>query len=201
MPRIPGVPGVPDFGPSVPAPAQPGPAKLRSRGVIAIAAIGALGVAGVLGYAASRSGADGVKGPAVAPAVVPPSPAPARVDPPAPAIPAMPAIAKIRVGSDPPGATVKEDGVELCGSTPCDIVYKGSDADPTHDHALTLTKPGFRAEHAVVKGADGAITVRLSKEAQRFYPQPQAAPVPMPPQAAHPETAPAPTGYKTDLPY
>jgi serine/threonine protein kinase len=195
-PRIPGMPGVPDFGSSAPV-AVASPARLRSRGVIVIAALGAMGVAGVLAYGAMRTG-DGAKG--AAPPVAAPSPpvASARVQ--GPAAPVAPAIVKIRVNSDPAGATVKEDGVELCGSTPCDIVYKGSDADPAHEHTLVLVRPGFRPERTVVQGSDATIAVHLTRapEVQHFYPQ---AAVPLPPPTQRPETPSAPTGYKTDLPY
>jgi serine/threonine protein kinase len=193
--RIPGVPGVPDFASSPPRASQ-GPSKLRSRGVIVIAACGALGVAGVLGYGAVRTGSDGPKATIAAPVSPPPPVVSARVEP--PAAPA-PAIVKIRINSEPAGATVKEDGVELCGSTPCDIVYKGSDADPAHQHALTLTHQGFRPERTSVKAADATILVRMTRAAdgQRYYPQP----FPQPQATQRPETAPAPTGYKTDLPY
>ena len=55
-------------------------------------------------------------------------------------------LVKVRVNTDPDGASVKEDGVELCSSTPCDILYKGADADPARDHKLTLTRPGYKVE-------------------------------------------------------
>jgi serine/threonine-protein kinase len=191
-PNIPGVPGVPDFGSSAPV-ASPSPARLRSRGVVVIAAFGALAVAGVLAYAALRTGSDSAK-PAPAALAAPSAPvASAHVE----AAPIAPVIVKVRINSDPPGATVKEDGVELCGSTPCDIVYKGPDADPSRDHVLAVGRPGFRPERAVVKGSDASIVVHLTKDAPRYYPQA----IPQPQPAPRPETPPAPTGYKTDLPY
>jgi serine/threonine-protein kinase len=106
---------------------------------------------------------------------------------------------KIRVNSDPDGATIKEDGVELCSSTPCDLVYKGPDADPAKEHALTLSRAGFKTEARTVKVGDSPVFVKLAKapEAPRVY-------VPPPAQAREQpknEAPPIPTGYKTDLPY
>jgi eukaryotic-like serine/threonine-protein kinase len=190
-PNIPGVPGVPDFGSSAPV-APAGPAKLRSRGVVVICAFGALGVAGVLAYATLRTGSDTAK-PSAAPAASSAPVASAHAD----VAPVAAVVVKVRVNSDPAGATVKEDGVELCGSTPCDIVYKGSDADPSREHALVVARPGFRPERTVVNGSDATIVVRLTKDAPRYFPQA----VPQPQPAPRPEAPPAPTGYKTDLPY
>ncbi len=193
-PRIPSEPAVPDF--SGPPPARSFiPSQLRSRGVVVIAASGVLAVAGVIGYGALRPGGDGGRAPgSPSPSASLQAPS-ARVDVSPP--PAAPTIVKMRINSDPAGATVKEDGVELCGSTPCDIVYKGSDADPSRDHALVVTRQGFRPERTVVKASDASIVVRLTKlpDAPRVFqqPVPQAIPRTDPP--------PAPTGYKTDLPY
>jgi serine/threonine-protein kinase len=101
-------------------------------------------------------------------------------------------MVKMRVNTDPDGAGVKEDGVELCSSTPCDILYKGSDADPSRDHKLTLTRQGYRPETRSVKATDGALTVKLAKaDVPRLVPQ----------VAARPDTAAVPTGYRTDVPY
>ena len=45
--------------------------------------------------------------------------------------PAFEVSAKLRVNTDPDRASVKEDGYEVCNSTPCEITYKGAvDADP-----------------------------------------------------------------------
>jgi serine/threonine-protein kinase len=157
-----------------------------------IVAFGALGVAGVLAYAALRTGSDSAK-PSVAPVASSGPVASAHAE----VAPIAPVIVKVRINSDPAGATVKEDGVELCENTPCDIVYKGPDADPSRDHALVVARPGFRPERTVVKGSDASIVVRLTKDAPRYFPQA----VPQPQAAPRPETPPAPTGYKTDLPY
>jgi serine/threonine-protein kinase len=103
------------------------------------------------------------------------------------------AIVKVRVNSDPDGASVKEDGVELCGSTPCDILYKGQDADPAREHRLTVSHPGYRPETRTVKLGDSPFAVKLTRapEVPRFVPA----------AAPRSDTPPAPTGYKNDLPY
>jgi serine/threonine protein kinase len=164
------------------------PQSSGSKGVLLSAVVGALAIAGIVGYAALR--------PAAARAVTPTTSTVAAT----PATGAVvervakpPAIVKIRINTEPDGATVKEDGVELCGSTPCDILYKGTDADPAREHKLTLTRQGYRIEVETLKVNDEPVTVKLTKapEPPRFIPQTQ----------ARPETPPVPTGYKTDLPY
>ena len=104
---------------------------------------------------------------------------------------AMPVAAPVtvHVSTDPDGAIVKEDGIERCSSTPCDILYRGEDADPQREHKLSLARPGYRVETRSVKAGDSsALLVKLS-------------PTPRPalPRAADPPAV--PTGYKTDIPY
>jgi PEGA domain len=166
--------------------------------VLITAVVGALTIAGIVAYAALRPGGVlAANGPAVVPTVAP-------ADPPASAV-LVPvekpvAIVKVRVNSDPDGATVKEDGVELCGSTPCDILYKGGDADPARDHKLLVSRQGYKAEAKTVKVGDSPIIVKLARlpDAARFAPVAPAAPQAPAPKA---DTPPVPTGYKTDLPY
>jgi len=164
------------------------PPSSGSKGILITAVVGALLVAGIVGYAALRPGA----GVAAAPAA-PVAPLSSASAAPTEVAPAPVAIVKLRVNTDPDGASVKEDGVELCGSTPCDILYKGADADPAREHKLTLARPGFRPEARTVKVGDSPVAVKLTKapDAPRFVP------------AAQPrsDTPPAPTGYKNDLPY
>src|SRR5262249_15387773 len=49
---------------------------------------------------------------------------------------APPPLVKVRVTSTPQGASVKEDGVEVCVTTPCDIAYELSDTV----HTLVVQK-------------------------------------------------------------
>ena len=99
---------------------------------------------------------------------------------------------KVRIITDPDGASVKEDGVELCSSTPCDIVYKGPDADAAREHKLTLTRNGYRNETRSVTIGDSPVTVKLI-----------AAPVFVRPSAPQqkPDQPSLPPGYKPDIPY
>jgi hypothetical protein len=43
---------------------------------------------------------------------------------PAPDTPTAPSLARVRVNSEPDSAHVSEEGVELCSSTPCDILVR-----------------------------------------------------------------------------
>jgi serine/threonine-protein kinase len=155
------------------------------------AVAGALVIAAIVGYAATRPGPAAVAaGPGLQGT---PSAAPSASTPPAETAPPPVAIVKVRVNSDPDGASVKEDGVELCGSTPCDILYKGQDADPAREHRLTVSHPGYRSETRTVRVGDSPFGIKLTRapEAPRFVPA-------APPRSDAP---PAPTGYKNDLPY
>ena len=168
------------------------PPNSGSRGILLSAVVGGLAIAAIVGYSALRPGAvaAGSAGtPQVPLSAAPSSAAVAPTD----NAPKAPALVKVRVNTDPDGATVKEDGVELCGSTPCDLFYKGADADPAREHKLTLTRPGYRMETRTLKVGDGPIVVKLTRapEVPRFIPPPQ-------PKV---DTPPVPTGYKTDLPY
>ena len=93
----------------------------------------------------------------------PPSPAAtiASLSPTSTATPNPAALAKVRVNSEPEGTSVKEDGVELCSSTPCDLLYKGSDADPATQHNLTFARLGYRPETRIVRVADSPVRVRM----------------------------------------
>jgi len=74
-----------------------------------------------------------------------------------------PSMVKIRVDSDPPGSSVRENGVEICAATPCDIVYSGEDAEPIKEHRLTFFKSGFRPDTRSVRVADAPIHVKLAR--------------------------------------
>jgi serine/threonine protein kinase len=190
------------------------PPHSGSKGVLVTAVLGVLALAGVIGYAAFRPGATAAAGPtsAQAPTVAaaPPPSAPAVSAAAEPAPPPV-AIVKVRINTDPDGATVKEDGVELCGSTPCDILYKGADADPAHEHRLALSRQGYKNETRTMHVGDTPLAVKLTRapDGPRFVPQGggaggqgwQAGGQTAPNVAPRPETAPAPTGYKNDLPY
>lgn len=72
-------------------------------------------------------------------------------------------LAKLRVNSEPDSAHVSEDGVELCSGTPCDILYKGADAEPTREHTLTFARRGYRSETRTLRVAESPLSVRLNR--------------------------------------
>ena len=88
--------------------------------------------------------------------------------------PALDVFAKFRVNTDPDGATVKEDGYEVCNSTPCEVTYRGAiDADLAKDHKLLISKTGYKVESKTVRIGDSPITVKLTRApAQRTPPPP-----------------------------
>jgi eukaryotic-like serine/threonine-protein kinase len=100
-------------------------------------------------------------------------------------------LVRLRLNSEPDGASVKEDGVEICTSTPCDITYRASDADPTKEHKLMFSKPGYRAEAKAVKVGDSPVGVKLTKVPAAWTPPP----------APKEDKGGAPPGYKVDIPY
>jgi serine/threonine-protein kinase len=188
---------MPSDGPGSNAPllSAPPPGRGGSKGMLLAAVAGALAIAGTIAFVALRpapaGGASGASQPAAAPqASAPAGVATATGATGAPS--AAPALAKVRINTDPDGASVKEDGVELCSSTPCDILYKGPDADPAREHKLTVARQGYKSETRSIHAADGPVAVKLSKaDLPRIVPQPQKVETP----------AAVPTGYKTDVPY
>ena len=65
----------------------------------------------------------------------------------------------MRVESEPAGASVAEDGKELCSPTPCDVTFKGDDA--AKEHKLVLNKRGFKTASVVVAPADTKASSKL----------------------------------------
>ena len=98
---------------------------------------------------------------------------------------------KVRLNSDPDGASVKEDSIEICNSTPCDVPYRGPDADPTKEHKLTFSKSGYKTESKTIKVGDSPVTAKLTAEKRVYVAPPPDKPAP----------AAVPTGYKGDIPY
>jgi serine/threonine-protein kinase len=197
---IPSPLSVPSDSPAAGAPlvSQP-PTRSGSKGTLVAAVISALALAGIVGYIALR--------PSKPAAGTGPTPSVAAVDPTAPpataaapdtappttaSAPTASSPVKLRINSDPDGASVREDGVEVCSSTPCDISYKGSDADPAKDHHLLVTRNGYRNESRTVKIGDSPVTVKLTVAPSTYRP-------PAPTKPAEPQSL--PPGYKPDIPY
>ncbi len=195
---IPSPLSVPSDSPAAGAPlvSQP-PARSGSKGTLVAAVVSALAIAGVVGYVARRpskpvTGA-GTGTTAGDPATPPPATAAAPdTAPPATAsTPSAPTMVKLRINSDPDGASVREDGVEVCSSTPCDIVYKGPDADAAKDHRLIITRNGYLNQSRTVRIGDSPVTVKLVAAPSSYRP-------PAPTKTAEPQ---APPGYRPDIPY
>jgi serine/threonine protein kinase len=107
--------------------------------------------------------------------------------------PPSPVSVTFRISSDPVGANVREDGKELCAATPCDVTYRGDDANPGKEHHVLLIKNGFRAENRTFKAGDPPLQVRLARApAGGAY-------VPPPVKPAE-SAATTPQGFK-DIPY
>ena len=172
------------------------PAKSGSKGMLVAAVVGALAIAGIIGFVALRPAKQGgVTSPTGSPTSTsttsptsPTSPETATAAIPTTATP--PSLVKVRVNTDPDGASVKEDGVELCSSTPCDLLYKGADADPTREHKLSFTRNGYRPENKTVKVGDSPVSIKLTVAPMVYHPVQQ------------PKDNPAvPGGYKGEVPY
>lgn len=96
--------------------------------------------------------------------VAPPSPTTASaVIPPAPTteLRETASLVKVRVNSEPDTAQVLEEGVELC-TTPCEVLYKGADAEATTPHTLTFARRGYRSETRTIRVAESPVMVRLT---------------------------------------
>ena len=66
--------------------------------------------------------------------------------------------ASLAVTTNPPGASVREDGKEICAATPCDLVLK---TNPSKTHKLVIARAGFKTETRIVKLNDPPVHVRL----------------------------------------
>jgi len=80
----------------------------------------------------------------------------------------------VRLNTDPTDSSVKEEGIEICSSTPCDVTYRGAEADPTKEHKLLFSKAGYKVETKTIKIGDSPVTVKLTKApVQWVAPPPQ----------------------------
>jgi hypothetical protein len=159
--------------------------------MLVAAVVGALALAGIFGYVMLRPNhAVSPLGPQAASSL--PSPTAASPDTATTPTPTpTSSLVKVRIITDPDGASVKEDGVELCSATPCDILYKGSDADPSKQHKLTISRNGYRNENRSVTIGDSPVSVKLIAAPVIIRQQPQ----------QKPDQPSLPPGYKPDIPY
>jgi serine/threonine-protein kinase len=177
----------------------PGPGRDGSKATLVVAVVGALGCAALLGYIALRprvgplGATSSIAQPGTITAATLGTPSGTDAVP-----PPVPVLVKVRINTEPDGASVKEDGVELCSSTPCDILYKGADADASKEHRLTLLRAGYRSDTRSVRVGDTPVNVKLALlPAAPHYAAPQAAPK----GESKSETPSLPPGYKPDIPY
>jgi serine/threonine-protein kinase len=164
--------------------------------MLVAAVVGALAIAGIIGFVALRPNKPLGTTPSGNPtstttslSTAPTTPETATTAVPTTTVAAS--LVKVRVNTDPDGASVKEDGVELCSSTPCDILYKGADADATREHKLSFTHNGYRVENKTVKVGDSPVTVKLTAAPMVFHPV----------QQPKDNSAQVPGGYKGEVPY
>lgn len=182
----------------------------RSKAWIGVGVLVAAVLGGVLGMAAFRMTSGGPI--AVASPVTPPATSPVTGAEPATSTPQATAGAggvatgasspapevrsvTLEITSEPAGASVREDGAELCAATPCGVVFKGEAAEPTKLHRLVLAHPGFRTETKSVKASDPPLHVKLARAGGGGGARPPVAPATKPTS-----TEATPNGFK-DLPY
>jgi serine/threonine protein kinase len=89
---------------------------------------------------------------------------------------AGPASVTFRVTSEPAGAQVREDGVELCTATPCDLLFRGDAAATGHAHHLTVMRAGYRTETLTVHPEEATATVHLTYARGAYVPAAPPAP-------------------------
>jgi len=70
-------------------------------------------------------------------------------------------VAKVAITTDPSGASVREDGKELCASTPCEIALGSGSAD-AKTHKLVVTRSGYKPETRMVKSTDSPVHIKLA---------------------------------------
>lgn len=135
--------------------------KKKSKKMLATGIVAVIGLAGAVTYAAIHGDRfPGIRVVAASAAHGPAVPAESAVPPPRPAPPPADLIVKVRISTDPDGATVKENGVPICSSTPCDVLY--ADADPARVHEITLSLPGYRSETKAIRVGDSPVIVQLT---------------------------------------
>jgi serine/threonine-protein kinase len=127
--------------------------------------------------------------------------------------PAGPGVRIVTVKSDPSGAGVSDQGVEVCMATPCRVYWVGAAANAPHE--LKLSKKGFRSVSVPVASGQEEVMGKLDPvvpDVTAVAPPPAAAPDPYSgarsdptpsatasaaPVAAPPPTPPPPTQTAT----
>ena len=113
--------------------------------------------------------------------------------------PRGPGMRIVTVESEPGGAGVSEQGVEVCMATPCRVYWTGDSASA--DHKLNLFKKGYRSSSVIVTPGQDKILAKLELPAAGEAPPPP--PVVIPRAAASamadaaPPSAPGPNAAAT----
>jgi serine/threonine-protein kinase len=135
--------GAPSSRGTRPLPLAPSPTPEASWRWPAIASVAAAALV-VVGFVSGSAREPAAPPPVTATDVAPPPPRP-------------PPLVEVHVTSMPPGATVKENGVEVCVATPCDMAFEPNDAI----HTLVFTKTGFTPQTLDVRGSVARVEVEL----------------------------------------
>jgi serine/threonine-protein kinase len=147
----------PDVRASIPSGVpDPTPRPSNAKWLVLLAVL-ALGAGGFFLWKRSTSSEEDGPRPAVSVTAPPP---PVTTSAPAPPPPPVATIV-LRVETEPPGAKVKEDDAEVCAATPCDIEYKGDQADAGIEHLLVIQKPHYKVEKKLVHAGGGPVVIKL----------------------------------------
>ncbi|MFO0738544.1 MAG: protein kinase [Labilithrix sp.] len=180
-------------------------AKPRSKIWVLFGVLVAAGVGGGLGMLAFHWTAPKPTDPIPVPATTPsatPSTAPVLSSSGAPVLSASapgsassassePKGTVVHFVTEPPGATIKESGKELCAPTPCDVTFKADDAAKTHK--FTIEQKGFKSETKSAKPSEASakgLDIKMTKEKDRA-----SGTTPAPKPSPKPEPGP-PSGFK-----
>jgi serine/threonine-protein kinase len=97
--------------------------------------------------------------------------------------PATPFIRQVKLDSDPSGASVSEDGREICSATPCELTWKDDAARAEHN--LALKKSGYKTLKVTIKTTEDNVKVTLNV-LPAVAPGPGPGPVVAPPASGRP---------------
>jgi tRNA A-37 threonylcarbamoyl transferase component Bud32 len=175
----------------------------RSKLWIVFGVLGAAVIGGSLGMVAFRwYGSElGIK-PAETPVPSASAAAPSAVPTPEPPVAsAAPSAAPapetkpgtVKITTDPPGASVREDGKQLCAETPCEVVFKTEGAEASKSHKLLIQKNGYRLEVRTIKASEPPLVIKMVHNPNRT-------PQPVNPSGVSTPPAPKPESTKSDTP-
>src|SRR5262249_15491323 len=74
-------------------------------------------------------------------------------------VPPNVAVRLLRVESEPTGPIVRENGRELCTTTPCRVTWLGDEASA--QHKLAIEKPGFKTATIPIEDGQERVVAKL----------------------------------------